>query len=167
MNNVARMNVEIPNGVRYTKLSNQRCMPYQASGKAITRDTPMSRMKSLASNVMTSPTLAPRTFRMLISLFRCSAAKLTSPKSPRHATSSANAVKSGDDLADPGVSGIELVEVIVHERAVVKRHISRILRIQPMHLIDRDGNIIRVQANAGIISIKEPRVTNQRPCGLV
>ncbi|MNY72025.1 hypothetical protein D3C86_2104850 [compost metagenome] len=59
-------------------------MASQAMGDAITMAIRISFMKSLDSNVVMLRTVAPSTFRMPISLVRCSVVNDVKPSNPRH-----------------------------------------------------------------------------------
>ena len=86
-------NIQPLMGVLYAKPCNHLFIKYHPRGEAITIAMNTILIKSTDNNFTMLNTEAPSTFRIHISLMRCSASKADNPNNPRHAISIAITVK--------------------------------------------------------------------------
>jgi hypothetical protein len=85
--------IQIVNGALYAKPSSHLLMKYHASGAATKKDMLTSVRKSLDKRETIPVVLAPSTFRMPISLVRCSTLNVVRPNNPRQEIKMAIIVK--------------------------------------------------------------------------
>src|SRR5690606_38309313 len=79
--------------MRKAKSSSHWLIPYQESGTAIKKPNKTNFIKSLPSKVTILKVIAPMTFRMPISLVRCSVSKVVKPNNPKMEINTAKPAK--------------------------------------------------------------------------
>ena len=90
---IATIKNQMLNGMRYTKLFNQLCIIYQATGTAIKKEMMIKMVNSFENSCSRLVIDAPNTFRMPTSFVFCTAIKETSPYKPKQDIKMANPAK--------------------------------------------------------------------------